>query len=147
MPGAGPIMSPGQPIPADRISEPRSVSDLQPLRIPAGWTIGWNSLYASSRAENGEFGGSSLFNATHPGRRFNVDVAFEPEFDPAGEFQLVVTYQPWPRTESGRRKREPFRFDGQSEVVHSFATKSFPKLVAELERWILHCSSWSREAN
>lgn len=122
--------------------------ELQPLRIPSGWTIGWNSLYASSRAEKGEFGGSSIFNATNAGSRFNIDVAFEPEFDPEGEFRLVVLYQPWPRTPSGRRKRNlPFRFDGDAETVHSFATRSFERLIAELEHWIARCSAWVREEN
>lgn len=121
---------------------------LQPLRIPAGWTIGWNTLYASSRAEDGAFGGSSIFNATNAGRRFNIDVAFEPEFDPEGEFRLVVIYQPWPRTERGRRAREmPFRFDVDAETVHSFATRSWPELIAQLEEWIARCSGWCKEAN
>jgi hypothetical protein len=121
---------------------------LQPLRLPAGWTIGWNTLYASSRAEKGDFGGSSLFNATHSARRFNIDVAFAPEFDPAGEFRLAVMYQPWPRTPRGRRARDvPFRFDADAETVHSFATQSWPELIAELEEWIARCSVWAREGN
>lgn len=120
--------------------------ELQPLRIPSGWTIGWNTLYASSSVEKGDFGGSSVFNATNPGRRFNIDVAFEPEFDPAGEFHLRVLYQPWRRTERGRRKGEAeFRIDSDAETIHSFATSSYSTLVAELERWIARCSVWARE--
>jgi hypothetical protein len=122
--------------------------DLQPLRVPAGWSIGWNTLYTSSRADNGDVGGSSIFNATNSGRRFNIDVAFEPEFDPGGEFRLVVIYQPWPRTERGRRKHDiPVRFDGDAETVHEFATRSYPELVSHLEQWIARCSVWAREPN
>jgi hypothetical protein len=121
---------------------------LQPLRIPAGWAIGWNTLYATSSAAKGDFGGSSIFNATNAGRRFNIDVTFEPEFDPEGEFRLVVLYQPWPRTEGGRRKGDaPFKLDAEAETVHDFATRSWPELVAELEKWIARCSVWAREGN
>ena len=130
----------------DAFADSPAYLDLQPLRIPSGWTIAWNTLYASASVEEGEFGGSSVFNATHPGRRFSIDVAFEPEFDPAGAFHLCVLYQPWRRTERGRRSREPeFRIDGDAETIHSFATRSYPTLVAELERWIARCSVWTRE--
>jgi hypothetical protein len=120
---------------------------LQPLRIPAGWRIDWNTLDASLRAEDGAFGGSSLFNATNEGRRFQIDVAFRPEHDPQGKFHLIVEYQPWPRTERGRRRDVPFRLDGDAETVHAFATTSFAEMVDQLETWIAHCSMWVREGN
>ena len=121
---------------------------LQPLRIPAGWTVNWNTLHATSRAEDGGFGGSSLFNAVNQGRRFAIDVAFRPEFDPAGWFELEVEYQPWPRTEKGKRQQGvPFRFDDRAEVVHGFRTRSYDELVAELEAWIARCTVWTREGN
>jgi hypothetical protein len=110
--------------------------------------IGWNTLYATSSAEKGDFGGSSIFNATNAGRRFNIDVAFEPEFDPEGEFHLVVIYQPWPRTDRGRRRSDvPFTIGADAETVHSFATSSWPDLIAELEQWIARCSVWAREGH
>ncbi|CAN5455888.1 hypothetical protein BH10PSE14_BH10PSE14_30820 [soil metagenome] len=128
--------------------EPPAGLDLQPLRIPAGWAIGWNTLYATSRTERGEFGGSSLFNATNAGRRFCIDVAFRPEFDPDGRFHLTVEYQPWPRTaRGGRRTDMNLRFDGDAETVHAFDTASFPELVDQLEAWIARCSAWAREGN
>lgn len=120
--------------------------DLQPLRIPAGWTIGWNTLYATARAENGDFGGSTLFSATNEGRRFWIDVEFRPEFDPGGAFHLAVMYQPWPRTGRGRRRHGvPFRFDADAEIVHRFETRSYRELVDQLEAWINRCSGWVRE--
>jgi hypothetical protein len=122
--------------------------ELQPLRIPSGWMIGWNKLHSTDRPESGDLGGSSLFNATNEGRRFNIDVCFEPEFDPEGEFRLTVIYQPWPRTARGRRNHDvPFGFDIEAETIHSFVTKSLPALVAELEHWIARCSVWAREQN
>lgn len=131
-------------------SYPRSPAflGLQPLRIPSGWMIGWNTLYTHSQADKGDFGGSSLFNATNTGRRFNIDVAFEPEFDPGGEFRLVVLYQPWPRTGRGRRVQDvPLAFDARAETLHRFETRLYAQLVAELEAWIARCSVWVREHN
>ncbi|MES2444900.1 MAG: hypothetical protein V4574_18915 [Pseudomonadota bacterium] len=121
---------------------------LQPLRIPAGWRVDWNTLYATSDAEKGEFGGSSLFNATNEGRRFGIDVAFRPEFDPEGRFHLSVIYQPWPRTERGRRRTGvPFALDGDAETVHESDTASYAELVDRLETWIARCTLWVREGN
>lgn len=121
---------------------------LQPLRIPGGWMVGWNTLYATSRADQGEFGGSTLFHAVHEGRRFNIDVEFRPEFDPEGAFHLTVLYQPWPRTERGRRRKEvPFQFDMDAEVVHQSETRDFAALVEALEEWIARCSVWVKEPN
>lgn len=121
----------------------RSASlDLQPLRIPAGWMVAWNTLYASSRGDRGEFGGSSLFHAINHGRRFAIDVTFEPEFDPTGSFHLNVIYQPWSRTDRGRRRTDaPFAFDANAQNVHAFETASLTDLVQELETWLGRCTT------
>lgn len=92
-------------------------------------------------------GGSTLYNATNESRRFNIDVAFHPEFDPEGHFELTVVYCPWPRLEQGRRiKDQPLSFL-EGEVVHSFETRSYSRLVDELEHWIARCSVWEIEGN
>lgn len=122
--------------------------DLQPLRIPAGWSVGWNQLDVRMRSDLEGIGGSSVFFATNAGRRFNLDVEFRPEFDPEGAFHLIVTYQPWPRSERGRRLKDaPLRFDADAEVVHRFETRSYAELIVELERWIACCTVWEREGN
>ena len=118
------------------------------LRIPGGWTVGWNTLDASMEADLSGIGGSSVFNATHPGSRFSIDVEFRPEFDPEGSFHLTVIYQPWPRTESGRRRKDvPFAIDGAAEEVHRFETRSCSELLEHLEYWIARCTVWIREEN
>jgi hypothetical protein len=120
----------------------------QPLRIPSGWCIEWNALYASHSIEAGDFGGSTVFSATNRGMRFNVDVAFRPEFDPNGHFELTVTYQPWPRNERGRRRRDiAFAFDANAKIVHSSQIQSFAALVEQLEIWIARCSVWVKEGH
>ncbi len=118
------------------------------LRIPSGWTIGWNTLDESMATDLSGIGGSSVFNATNHGRRFNVDVEFRPEFDVEGAFHLIVVYQPWPRTERGRRRKDvPFAFDGDAREVHRSETRSYAELLGRLEYWIARCSVWTIEGN
>lgn len=126
----------------------RAYLEMLPLRIPAGWRIGWNMLCAIDRAEPGQFGGSTIFHAVNEGRRFAIDASFAPEHDPEGSFRLSVIYQPWPRTEQGRRRKDvPFAFDGGQEDVHTFETRSYAELVQELETWMARCTVWTREGN
>ncbi len=121
---------------------------LQPLRIPAGWKVDWNSLYETSRVEDGDFGGSSVFMATHEGRRCLIDVEFRPEHDPSGHFILTVQYQPWARTEKGRRRADVLlSFDDAAEIVHQSTTQSYVELVEQLSEWIARCTVMVREQN
>ena len=122
--------------------------EMQPLRIPAGWSVGWNNLSTTSKVEDGDFGGSSIFHATNSGRRFMIDVEFRPEFDPSGQFYMTVSYQPWPRTEAGRRRHdEPVKFDANAEVVHAAETPVYSDLISQLETWIGRCTTWVREGH
>ncbi|MGH7025816.1 hypothetical protein [Brevundimonas sp.] len=126
----------------------RAYLELQPLRIPAGWRIGWNTLDVGMAADRGGIGGSSVFSATNEGRRFYIDVEFSPEFDPEGAFYLTVTYQPWPRSDRGRRRNDvPFALDAEAQKVHEFETRSYAALIAALEHWIARCTVWEREGN
>jgi hypothetical protein len=121
---------------------------LPPLRIPSGWFINWNNIDINSKHEDGDLGGSSLFMATNEGSRFTIDVMFRPEFDPNGSFILEVRYYPWPRTEKGRRRNNvPFNALIDSDVVHSFETRSMPELIEQLQHWIARCSVWVIEGN
>ena len=116
----------------------------QPLRIPPGWTIGWNTFYEVDPSEEtkGWFGGSSLFYAVNKGRRFMIDVEWRPEFDPSGNFRMSVHYVPYPRTEKGRRaKEEEFSARG-AQLQHLFETRLRSELVRELEAWLERCTTW-----
>jgi hypothetical protein len=117
------------------------------LRIPSGWRVGWNGLCSEMEDDLTGIGGSTLYNAINEARRFNIDVAFRPEFDPEGAFELTVVYCPWPRSERGRRiKDQPLCFlDGQ--VVHSFSTRSYRELLQVIEHWIARCSVWELEGH
>jgi hypothetical protein len=118
----------------------------QPLRIPAGWLVVWNVLFAVDPTEEnvrlGFFGGSSLFAAVHEGLRLNLDLEWRPEDDPAGEYQLTVEYAPWLRTARGRRRKGvPLDFSG-ARVVHEFHTRDRTELVWALEAALVTRSEW-----
>ena len=122
---------------------------LQPLRVCAGWQVGWNAFFELDPTEAniraGYFGGSSIFSATNHDRRLHVDVEWRPEDDASGEFCLTVDYVPWQRTATGRRRKGvPLDFR-DSTIVHDFRTRSRTELVRELEEvfrirdeWIEH---------
>lgn len=121
---------------------------LQRLRIPGGWHLAINKLADDMPANLGDVGGSSQFHATNAGTRFNIDVEFIPEFDPIGAFHLSVWYQPWPRTERGRRRKDvPFAMTAEAQLVHHLETASYDDLVEQLEHWIARCTVWVREGS
>ena len=122
--------------------------ELQPLRIPAGWTIGWNTLHCDKRVEDGDFGGSSLFFASNEGRRFFIDVEFRPEHDPKGHFELSVDYLPWQRDARGRRLQNlPFERNASVQRLHHAEIATYAGLIEQLETWIARCSIWTVEGN
>jgi len=124
---------------------------LQPVRVPSGWRIDWNTLFdlepTEENARRGYFGGSSLFLATHEQRRFQIDVEWRPEDDPGGRYEMRVEYAPWLRTDRGRRRKGPAPAFRDAELVHEFQTRSRAELVQELETWLLHCAEWVREGS
>ena len=125
--------------------------DLQPLRIPAGWRIDWNTLCEIDPGEEsvrrGFFGGSSLFSAVHEQRRFWLDVEWSPEDEPDGCYRLRLEYAPWPRTEAGRRRKDEALHFRDGEVVHTAETSLREELVRELEATLRRCVDWVIEAS
>lgn len=120
---------------------------LHPLRIPAGWLIGLNSLYEDDPSEEGLAPGPAIFHAVNEGRRFLIDVEWQPELDPAGEYRLRVEYAPWERDGRGRRvNHAPLSF-AHAETVHEFGTRSAERLVEALDEWLTRCARWAREGN
>lgn len=68
--------------------------NLQPLEIPAGWTVDWNLLTETDPTENTihEFTGSSLLLISSHTRLKAIDVSWQPEGDINGAYQLQVIY-------------------------------------------------------
>lgn len=118
---------------------------LQPLRIPPGWRINWNTLFeidpTPESCAAGYFGGSSLFMASDEQRRLFIDLEWRPEDDPAGSYFFKVMYVPWERTESGRRRH--VKLDRrQARVVFFCETRSRIELVRELEAALVGRPDW-----
>lgn len=126
-----------------------SSAPLQPLRIPGGWCVDWNTLQEIDPNDAGSeaFGGSSLFMATNEGRRFRIDVEWHPEFDPDGSYHMRVEYAPWERTERGRRRTDVALHFRDAELVHELETRSREELVRELNEWLWRCATWMREGH
>jgi hypothetical protein len=119
---------------------------LQPLRVPAGWRVGWNTLFELDPTEDnirrGYFGGSSLFSAIDEQSRLCIDLEWRPEDDPGGEYLLKVEYAPWERTEKGRRRKDlPLDFRS-AKVVYEFRTRERTTLVRELEAALNRRPEW-----
>ena len=119
---------------------------LQPLRIPPGWRIEWNTWFeidpTTGNVRAGYFGGSSLFMATHEARRLYLDLEWRPEDDPAGEFVLTVHYTPWLRTESGRRRKNAPVDRSTARLVFEFRTRDRSMAVREVEAALVGRAEW-----
>lgn len=71
--------------------------NLQPLKIPSGWTVEWNLLTNTDPTEDTmhEFTGSSLLHISSHTRLKAIDVSWRPEGDINGAYQLqVICLQP-----------------------------------------------------
>lgn len=66
--------------------------NLQPLKIPAGWSVEWNLLTDTDPTEDTihEFTGSSLLLISSHTRLKAIDVSWRPEGDINGAYQLQV---------------------------------------------------------
>ncbi len=103
------------------------LQQLQPLRIPAGWTIGWNTFQAIEIPPDG-FSGSSLLYLLRHDRRLVIDVEWRPEFDPNGHYHYYVERQPL--------HTEPISNDNDSELIDSAQSRSRDVVVTWLNTWL-----------
>ena len=103
----------------------------QPLRVPAGWTVSWNSLYEVDPGPDtiDWLYGSVLISADHGGTGLCFDTRWEPEGDPQGCY--VVDFLRLDRRGDGR--------DGGADagvLLGTWTTQSRPALVAALEEFM-----------
>jgi hypothetical protein len=118
----------------------------QPLRIPPGWRVNWNTFFELDPTEDnvraGFFGGSSLFAASNDHLRLAVDLEWRPEDDPAGQYLLWVLNVPWTRTENGRRRKgTPINWR-DARTVYEFRAKTRAEIVTELEAALRSRPEW-----
>lgn len=103
------------------------LQQLQPICVPAGWTVGWNTFQAIPVPADG-FAGSSLLYLLRHDRRLVVDVEWRPEFDPNGHFNYYVERQPL-------RTDEAASIDDQS-VLDSAQSRSREHVVEWVNTWL-----------
>ncbi|MFO0798520.1 MAG: hypothetical protein U0804_13670 [Gemmataceae bacterium] len=116
---------------------------LQPLRVPNGWRIAWNTLHEEEPTESANAGGyyfgtTNLYLANHPARGRAVDVEWRIDDQrPAGCYRLRVLrlISVEPAAARRRQREDDFNADWQ-DPLHTFETVSRPELVAELEAWL-----------
>ncbi len=94
------------------------------MRIPAGWTIGWNTFQAIEIPPDG-FAGSSLLYLLRHDRRLVIDVEWRPEFDPNGHYRYYV-------------QRSPLRTDEtfDDEILDSAESRSRDDVVSWVNTWL-----------
>ena len=103
---------------------PASAPALQPLRVPAGWLVSWNTFLDLDVPAEG-FGGSSLLYCLRHDRRLVVDVEWRPEDDPNGHYHYYVKRQP-----ASREDATP------DEILDSGESRSRTEVAAWAGRWL-----------
>ncbi|MFE1408329.1 hypothetical protein ACFW5D_32885 [Streptomyces sp. NPDC058770] len=98
------------------------------MRVPAGWTVSWNSLYEVDPGPDtiDWLYGSVLVSADHAGTGLCFDTRWEPEGDPQGCY--VVDFLRLDRRRGGRV--------GAGVLLGTWTTRSRPALVAALEEFM-----------
>lgn len=113
-----------------------TTSNLQPLRIEAGWKVSYNQFYEVDPIAGNEhyFEGSSLLTLINSRRLKFIDVDWRPELDLNGEFHLqALNY-----VENHNPKADKFDIDADwNNPFFTFATKSRLELVEKLEELML----------
>ena len=98
---------------------------LQPLRIPSGWTVETNTLHEVDPQEQymyPYFSGSVLFYAEKKKHKVAVDVAWVPEEEVDGEYQVT---------------RIALRDDGKAgDEEELFSTRDRQELITKLELFL-----------
>jgi hypothetical protein len=111
---------------------------LQPLRIPPGWQVEWNTFWELDPSPEtiAHFTGSSLLLLTNPRARYAIDLEWRPEEDVNGIYRLRLLTAAWILTPTGRRdKRAPLRFDWDRPLC-SVETRSRGEVVERIEAWM-----------
>jgi hypothetical protein len=110
--------------------------EFQPLRIPSGWTIEWNTFMESDPHPDNmsDFSGSSLLHAYNDHAKRAINLTLTPEEDFEGEFYLRVINL----YEDYNHQTNKVDLTGIWEAPHyEFRSKSRLEVVIEIERLML----------
>ncbi len=100
--------------------------NLQPLRIPAGWSVSWNAFHEEEPTEANVLAFSgTLFAAEHRGAKVAIDLEWSPKNVEEGRF--VVAYVKYARYEKANG----------AVLLGTFETRNRQEIVAELERFMV----------
>lgn len=116
--------------------------NLQPLKIPSGWTVEWNLLTETDPTEDAihQFTGSSLLLISSHTRLKAIDVSWQPEGDINGEYQLQVICL-LPKFNS---KTNTIEYIGVWETPElKFSTKNRLELVDKLNHLLLYLKPYT----
>ncbi|WP_335975544.1 hypothetical protein [Gaetbulibacter jejuensis] len=116
--------------------------NLQPLKIPAGWSVEWNLLTDTDPTEDTihEFTGSSLLLISSHTRLKAIDVSWQPEGDINGAYQLqVICLLPKFNT-----KTNALDYEGVWEAPElEFSTKNRLELVDKLNHLLFYLKPYT----
>jgi len=116
--------------------------NLQPLKIPAGWSVEWNLLTDTDPTEDTihEFTGSSLLLISSHTRLKAIDVSWQPEGDINGAYQLQVIYL-LPKFNT---KTNTLDYEGVWEAPElEFSTKNRLELVDKLNHLLFYLKPYT----
>jgi len=115
--------------------------NLQPLKIPAGWTVEWNLLTNTDPTADTihEFTGNLLL-LNSPTRLKAIDVSWQPEGDINGSYQLQVIYL-LPKFNA---KTNTLDYEGVWEAPElEFSTKNRLELVDKLNHLLFYLKPYT----
>ena len=116
--------------------------NLQPLKIPSGWTVDWNLLTETDPSEDTihEFTGSSLLLISSHTLLKAIDVSWRPEGDTNGAYQLQVIYL-LPKFNT---KTNTLDYEGVWETPElEFSTKNRLELVDKLNHLLFYLKPYT----
>lgn len=116
--------------------------NLQPLKIPSGWSVDWNLLTDTDPTEDTihEFTGSSLLLISSYTRLKAIDVSWRPEGDMNGAYQLQVIYL-LPKFNT---KTNTIHYEGVWEAPElEFSTKNRLELVDKLNHLLFYLKPYT----
>lgn len=118
----------------------KPTSPLQPLRIPTGWAIEWNTfLEVDPTFEMGDMGsigfGEDLLHAVNKHTAVLLDLGWYPAGDPEGEYRLVAV-----RTHAdGDEMRASW-----GRPLRVLSSRSRAEIAQSVEDWLWHFAHHAR---
>ena len=123
---------------------------LQPLRVPTGWQIVWNTLFeedptTSTIASGYYFGGTDLFLATHSAWRRAIDIEWRTDTEQPSIGRYLMRVHSMVEDESFGHGRSSGLAVNCDSLIHEFETVSRLELVTDLEAWLSGKRSTGKE--